>query len=175
MKKCKNCKINDARYICLECNREFCTFCMKEDEILCSECQFSKREEKEKQQQQQWKEQQQRENQFKLQKNNRNITTNIINIIIASSILLLGIILVLTSYPSLLNFSNISTNDGISSEEKIGNNKNDDRNGFIYIFPFPFAIPLEFNIVYILPLIFIFMIIVPIIFFIIILKSIRIP
>jgi hypothetical protein len=171
MKKCKNCKINDARYICLECNREFCTICMKENEIYCSQCRFRKQEENEKKQQQQWKERQ-RENQFKLQKNNLNIT-KIINIIIASSILFLGIILVLASYPSVLNVSNISTNDGIISEEKIGN-KNNNGNGFIYIFPFPFAIPLEFNTLSILPLIIVVMIIIPIIFFIIILKSIKI-
>ena len=175
MKKCKSCKINNPRYICQECNREFCSFCMKENELYCSQCQFSKREEEEKkqkqQQQQQWKEQE-RENQFKLQKNNHNIT-RIINIIIASSILFLGIFLVLTSYPSVLNISDISTNDGITSEEKIGN-KNNDENGFIYIFPFPFAIPLEFNTLSILPLIIVVMIIIPIIFFIMILKSIKI-
>ena len=34
MKKCKNCKINDARYICLGYNREFCTYCMKEEEFF---------------------------------------------------------------------------------------------------------------------------------------------
>lgn len=172
MKKCKNCKINDARYICLECNREFCTVCMKEDELFCSQCQFRKREEKEKKQrQQQWKEQQ-RENQFKLQKNNRNIT-NIINIIIASSILFLGIFLVLTSYPSVFNLNNITTNDDIISENKIAN-QNNDGNGFIYIFPFPFAIPIEFNTLSILPFIFIIMIIIPLIFFIIILRFIKI-
>lgn len=171
MKKCKNCKINDARYICRECNREFCTFCMKENELYCSQCQFRKQEENEKKQQQQGKERK-RENQFKLQKNDRNIT-KIINIIIASSILFLGIILVLTSYPSVLNVSNISTNDGIISEENIGD-KNNDGNGFIYIFPFPFAIPLEFNTLSILPFIIVVMIIIPIIFFIIILKSIKI-
>ena len=48
--------------------------------------------------------QRQQENEFKLKKNNHRIT-NIINIIIASSILFLGIILVLTSYPSLMNMS----------------------------------------------------------------------
>ena len=34
MKKCKNCQVNDARYICLGCSREFCTYCMKEDEFF---------------------------------------------------------------------------------------------------------------------------------------------
>lgn len=134
MKKCKNCQVNDARYICLRCNREFCTFCMKEDEYLCSQCRYNKQQENQKQQQQRQKQ----ENNFKLKKNNHRIT-NIINIIIASSILFLGIILVLTSYPSLMN---TSSTDGIISEEK-GDNNN--RDGFIYIFPFPFAIPIEFN------------------------------
>src|SRR5688500_8707813 len=128
MKKCKNCQVNDARYICLGCSREFCTYCMKEDEFLCSQCRYNKEQENQKQQQRR----QQEENEFKLKKNNHRIT-NIINIIIASSILFLGIILVLTSYPSLMNIS--SSNDGIISEEKEYNNN---RDVFIYIFPFPF-------------------------------------
>ena len=169
MKKCKKCHINDARYICLGCGREFCTFCMKDDEFLCSQCRYdNKQQENQKQQKQQ--QQRQQENEFKLKKNNHRIT-NIINVIIASLILFLGIILVLTSYPSLVNMIS-SSNDGIISEEKEDNNNRD--NGYIYIFPFPFAIPIEFNTSFIIPLILIFIIIIPIIMFIIILKSIKI-
>jgi hypothetical protein len=52
MKKCKKCHINDARYICLGCGGEFCTFCMKEDEFLCSQCRYdNKQQENQKQQQ----------------------------------------------------------------------------------------------------------------------------
>jgi hypothetical protein len=156
MKKCKNCKVNNARYICLGCNREFCTYCMKEDEFLCSQCKYNNK--------------QQQGNEFKLKTNNHHRITNIINIIIASSILFLGIILVLTSYPSIVNMINSNSNDGIISEEKENNNIN----GYIYIFPFPFAIPIEFNTSFIVPLILIFIIIISIIMFIIILKSIKI-
>ena len=161
MKKCKNCKINDARYICLGCSREFCTYCMKEDEFLCSQCKYNNKQQQ----------RQQQGNEFKLKKNNHRIT-NIINIIIASSILFLGIILVLTSYPSIMNMISSNSHDGIISEEKEDNN--DNRNGYIYIFPFPFAIPIEFNTSFIIPLILIFIIIIPIIMFIIILKSLKI-
>lgn len=164
MKKCKNCKINDARYICIECNREFCTFCMKEDEFSCSQCTHNKQEKKQKQQ-----EQQQEESQFKLQNSNIN---NIIIIIIASSVLFLGIILVLISYPSILDMSSITSIDDNISEEKI-NNINNNRDGFIYIFPFPVAIPIEFSTSFIIPLVLIFIIIIPIILFIIILKLIK--
>jgi hypothetical protein len=101
-------------------------------------------------------------------KNNHKIT-NIINVIIASSILFLGIILVLTSYPSLMNMS--SSRDGIVPEEKEDNNYRDE---FIYIFPYPFAIPIEFNTSYIIPLILTFIIVLTIILFIIILKSTKI-
>lgn len=130
---------------------------MKEDEFLCFHCRYNIKQENQKQQRQ-------HENEFKLKKNNHKIT-NIINIIIASSILFLGIILVLTSYPSLMN---MSSRDGIIPEEKEDNNN---RDGFIYIFPFPFAIPIEFNTSFIIPLILTFIIILPIILFIIILKS----
>lgn len=167
MKKCKNCKINDARYICIECNKEFCTFCMKEDEFSCSQCRHNNQEKKQKQQ-----DQQQEENQFELQKKYSNIS-NIINIIIASSVLFFGIILVLTSYPSILDMSSISSIGDNISEEKI-NNINNDRGGFIYIFPFPLAIPIEFSTSFIIPLVLIFIIIIPIILFIIILKLIKI-
>ncbi|HJS64018.1 MAG TPA: hypothetical protein VJ767_04065 [Nitrososphaeraceae archaeon] len=160
MKKCKNCQVNDARYICLGCSREFCTYCMKEDEFLCSQCRYNKQHENQKQQRQQ-------ENKSKLKKNNHRII-NIIYIIIASSILFLGIILVLTSYPSLINM--ISSNGTISEEEQYNNN----RDGFIYIFPFPFAIPLEFNSLFIIPLILTFIIITPIILLLIFLKLIKI-
>ena len=156
MKKCNNCHVNYARYICLGCSREFCTYCMKEDEFLCSQCKYNNKQQ-----------QRQHKNEFKL-KNNHKIT-NIINVIIASSILFLGIILVLTSYPSLMNMS--SSRDGIVPEEKEDNNN---RDGFIYIFPFPFAIPIEFNIPFIIPLILAFIIVLPIILFIIILKSTKI-
>jgi hypothetical protein len=160
MKKCKNCQVNNARYICLGCNREFCTFCMKEDELFCSRCKYNNKQQR-----------QQHGNEFKLKKNNHHRITNTINIIIASSILFLGIILVLTSYPSIVNMISSNSNDGIMSEEKENNNN---INGYIYIFPFPFAIPFEFNMSFILPLILIFIIIIPIIMFIIILKSIKI-
>jgi hypothetical protein len=62
MKKCKNCQVNDARYICLGCGMEFCTYCMKEDEFLCSQCRYNKQQENQKQQQRQ------QENKFKLKK-----------------------------------------------------------------------------------------------------------
>lgn len=61
MKKCKNCQVNDARYICFGCSREFCTYCMKEDEFLCSQCRYNKQHENQKQQRQQ-------ENKSKLKK-----------------------------------------------------------------------------------------------------------
>jgi hypothetical protein len=131
---------------------------MKEDEFLCSQCRYNNKQQR-----------QQQGNEFKLKKNNHRIT-NIINIIIASSILFLGIILVLTSYPSIMNIIS-NSNDGIISEEKEDNNN---RNGYIYIFPFPFAISIEFNMSFIVPLILIFIIIIPIIMLIIILKSIKI-
>ena len=166
MKKCKNCKVNDARYICLGCNREFCIYCMKEDEFLCSQCRYNNKQQENQNQQQQ----RQQENEFKLKKNNHRIT-NIINIIITSSILFLGIILVLTSYPALINMISSNSNDGIISEEKEDNNNID---GFIYIFPFPFAMPIEFNTSFIIPLILTFIIVMPIILFIIFLKSIKI-
>ena len=105
MKKCKNCQVNDARYICLGCSREFCNYCMKEDEFLCSQCRYNKQHENQKQQRQQ-------ENKSKLKKNNHRII-NIIYIIIASSILFLGIILVLTSYSSLINMISSSSNGPI--------------------------------------------------------------
>ena len=60
MKKCKNCKINNARYICLECNREFCTYCMKEEEFFCAQCIYNKQHKNQQQQQQ--------ENEFKSRK-----------------------------------------------------------------------------------------------------------
>lgn len=160
MKKCNNCHINDARYICLGCSREFCTYCMKEDEFLCFHCRYNMQQEDQKQQRQ-------HENESK-SKNNHKIT-NIINIIISSSILFLGIILVLTSYPSLMNMS--SSTDGIVPEEKEDNNYRDE---FIYIFPYPFAIPIEFNTSYIIPLILTFIIVLTITLFIIILKSTKI-
>ena len=160
MKKCNNCHVNDARYICLGCSREFCTYCMKEDEFLCFHCRYNMQQEKQKQQRQ-------HKNELKLKNNHK--MTNIINIIIASSILFLGIILVLTSYPSLMNIS--SSRDGIVPEEKEDNNN---RDGVIYIFPFPFAIPIEFNISFIIPLILTFIFVLPIILFIIILKSTKI-
>ena len=47
MKKCKNCHINDARYICLGCSREFCTRCMKEDEIICFQCKYNNNKQQE--------------------------------------------------------------------------------------------------------------------------------
>ena len=58
MKKCKNCKVNNARYICLGSNREFCTYCMKEDELLCSQCKYNNRQQQ----------RQQQGNEFKLKK-----------------------------------------------------------------------------------------------------------
>ncbi|HLN35062.1 MAG TPA: hypothetical protein VK250_07240 [Nitrososphaeraceae archaeon] len=61
MKKCKNCQVNDARYICFGCSREFCTYCMKEDEFLCSQYRYNKQHENQKQQRQQ-------ENKSKLKK-----------------------------------------------------------------------------------------------------------
>ena len=177
MKKCKNCHINDARYICLGCSREFCTYCMKEDEIICFQCRYNNNKQQENknknknknQTQQQEEETEKEENKFNFKKYNRRIVT-IINIVIVSSILHLGIILVLTSYPSLMNL--IFSNDIISNEEEEYYNN---RDGFIYIFPFPFAIPIEFNASFIfIPLILIFIIIIPIIFFIFILKSVKI-
>ena len=163
MKKCKNCKINDARYICLGCNREFCTYCMKEEEFFCTQCRYNKQHKNQQQRQQ--------ENEFKSRKNNLT-RTNIINLIIASLILFLGIILVLTSFPSLINM-NISHSN--ISEEIIDNKKNNNNNkdGFIYIFPFPFAILIDLNISFIIPLILILTIAIPIILFIIILNSIK--
>lgn len=97
MKKCKNYKINDARYICLGYNREFCTYCMKEEEFffvinvdIISNINQQQR---------------QQENEFKSRKNYLT-RTNIINLILASLILFLGIILVLTSFLSLINMNN---------------------------------------------------------------------
>lgn len=162
MKKCKNCKINDARYICLGCNREFCTYCMKEEEFFCTQCRYNKQHKNQQQRQQ--------ENEFKSRKNNLT-RTNIINLIIASLILFLGIILVLTSFPSLINMNNSDSN--ISEEIRDNKKNNNNKDGFIYIFPFPFAILIDLNISFIIPLILILTIAIPIILFIIILKSIK--
>lgn len=162
MKKCKNCKINDARYICLGCNREFCTYCMKEEEFFCTQCRYNKQHKNQQQRQQ--------ENEFKSRKNNLT-RTNIINLIIASLILFLGIILVLTSFPSLINKNNSDSN--ISEEIRDNKKNNNNKDGFIYIFPFPFAILIDLNISFIIPLILILTIAIPIILFIIILKSIK--
>lgn len=64
-----------------------------------------------------------------------------------------------------------SSTDGIVPEEKEDNNYRDE---FIYIFPYPFAIPIEFNTSYIIPLILTFIIVLTITLFIIILKSTKI-
>ncbi|MGD1839193.1 MAG: hypothetical protein ACPKPY_14180 [Nitrososphaeraceae archaeon] len=129
---------------------------MKEKELFCYQCNFNNN------QHEKQKKHRSQEDKFEPKKDKRSIN-NIINIISASLILFLGIIFVVISYPS---FMYMSTNiDDIISQEIIHDDSYDD--GFIYIFPFPVAIPIENNIFIIIPIIsfFIIIIIVIIIFF----------
>jgi hypothetical protein len=146
----------------LDIIENFVLIVWKKKNFFCNQCRYNKQHKNQQQRQQQ--------NEFKSRKNYLT-RTNIINLILASLILFLGIILVLTSFLSLINVNN---SDSIISEEIKDNKKNNnDKDAFIYIFPFPFAIPIESNISFIIPLILILTIAIPIILFIIILKSIK--
>ena len=69
----------------------------KKKNFFCNQCRYNKQHKNQQQRQQ--------ENEFKSRKNYLT-RTNIINLILESSILFLGIILVLTSFLSLINMNN---------------------------------------------------------------------
>ena len=145
-KACSQCGYIPARYICTQCGRSFCTSCMSEKDFVCNFCRNRGRDDP-------------RDKSYYSFKQNL-IQRNYYLFPISIAIILSGIILIALSL-SYFPFWQIDDNNGDS---------NTGNSGFIYIFPLPFAIPIDSTLVpYTIPIVILIVIAIPIL--VLVLKS----
>src|ERR687898_2807527 len=145
-KACSQCGYIPARYICAQCGRTFCTSCMPEKDLVCTFCR----------------------NRGRYGPRNRSYHSFKQNLIqrhylfpISIAIILSGIIIIALSL-SYFPFRQIDDNN-----EDI----NTGSSGLIYIFPLPFAIPIDSILVpYAIPIMILIVIAIPLLVLILISK-----
>ena len=151
-KACSQCGYIPARYICAQCGRIFCTSCMPEKDFVCNLCKIrgggGRRID----------EPNSSHHNFKQNLIQRNYYLFPISI----AIILSGIILIALSL-SYFPFWQIDDNNG---DINTGNS------GFIYIFPLPFAIPIDSTLVpYTIPIVILIVIAISILVLVLIPRS----
>jgi hypothetical protein len=153
-KACSQCGYIPARYICAQCGRSFCTSCMSEKDFVCNLCKIRGRRRDEP------------------NKSHHNFKQNLIQrhhylFSISIAIILSGIIIIALSL-SYFPFRQID--DDNNEDSNTGNS------GFIYIFPLPFAIPIDSTLVpYAIPIMILIVIAIPILVLILISKRFLSP
>jgi hypothetical protein len=114
-KACSQCGYIPARYICAQCGRTFCPSCMSEKELVCNFCKNRDRD-------------------GPRNRSYHNFKQNLIQrhylFPISIAIILFGITLIALS----LSYFPLG---------QIGDNNEGSGGSFIYIFPLPFAIPID--------------------------------
>jgi hypothetical protein len=144
-KACSQCGYIPARYICAQCGRIFCTSCMPKKDFVCNLCKMRGRDEP--------------------NRSYYNFKQNLIKrhylFPISIAIILSGITLIALSL-SYFPFWQIDDNN---------ENSNTGNSGFIYIFPLPFAIPIDSTLVpYAIPIVILIVIAIPILVLVLISK-----
>ena len=144
-KACSQCGYIPARYICAQCGRIFCTSCMPKKDFVCNLCKMRGRDEP--------------------NRSYYNFKQNLIKrhylFPISIAIILSGITLIALSL-SYFPFWQIDDNN---------ENSNTGNSGFIYIFPLPFAIPIDSTLVpYAIPIMILIVIAIPILVLVLISK-----
>jgi uncharacterized membrane protein len=148
-KACSQCGYIPARYICAQCGRIFCTSCMSEKDFVCSLCKIRGRDEPNRS-----------HYNFKKKVIQRHYLFPISIAIILSGIILIA--LSLSYFPFWQIEDNIEDSNGSSSSS----------GGFIYIFPLPFAIPIDSTLVpYAIPTVILIVIAIPILVLVLMSKS----
>ena len=118
-KACSQCGYIPARYICTQCGRSFCTSCMSEKDLICTFCKNRGRDGP----------RNRSYHSFKQNLIQRNYLFPISIVIILSGIIIIALSFFYSPFGQIGN-NNEGGNTGGSS-------------GFIYIFPLPFAIPID--------------------------------
>ena len=144
-KACSQCGYIPARYICAQCGRIFCTSCMSEKDFVCNLCKIRGRDGP--------------------NRSHHNFKQNLIQrhylFPISIVIILSGIIIIALSL-SYFPFRQIDDNNEDS---------NTGSSGLIYIFPLPFAIPIDSILVpYAIPIMILIVIAIPLLVLILISK-----
>jgi uncharacterized membrane protein len=134
-KKCNQCGYIPARYICTRCGRSFCTSCMSEKDFVCNLCKMRGR--------------------YEPDRSHHNFAQNLIQrrylFPISLAMIFSGITIIALTLPY-FHFKQVDDN-----------NENNTGNGFIYIFPLPFAIPIESTFVpYAIPIMVLIIIAIPV-------------
>ena len=139
-KRCSQCGYIPARYICAQCGRTFCTSCMPEKDLICTFCR----------------------NRGRYGPRNRSYHSFKQNLIqrhylfpISIAIILSGIIIIALS----LSYFPFGETEENNESSNIGGGSS----GFIYIFPLPFAIPIDSAAIpYVIPIMILIVIAAPI-------------
>ena len=153
-KACSQCGYIPARYICAQCGRGFCTSCMSEKDFVCNLCKIRGRRRDEP------------------NKSHHNFKQNLIQrhhylFPISIAIILSGIIIIALS----LSYFPFGETEENNESSNIGGSS-----GFIYIFPLPFAIPIDSTLVpYAIPIMILIVIAIPILVLILISKRFLSP
>jgi hypothetical protein len=154
-KKCNECGRIPARYICTQCGRSFCTSCMSEKEFVCNLCKIGRRGARD-------------------ESNNSAYSTFKQDLIqgyhlvflISIAIIVAGITLIAVSFSYYLPLTQITNNDYNN------NNSGNSSAGFIYIFPLPFAIPIDSALVpHAIPILLVLVFAIPIIVVLIVISK----
>jgi uncharacterized membrane protein len=144
-KACSQCGYIPARYICAQCGRSFCTSCMSEKDLVCTFCRNRGRD-------------------GPKDKSYHSFKQNLIQrhylFPISIAIILSGIILIALS----LSYFPFEETEENNESSNVGGSS-----GFIYIFPLPFAIPIDSAAIpYVIPIMILIVIAIPILVLILI-------